>query len=137
MLRPGGMIGVSVWLAGRNSSRLTSTSRLSCKRVSRRPSRAFDSETFKMTAEEVEDVLKAGGGTSLEVRTIEREVLWPDAASAALGIFGTPFAPLLDQLPQDRRDAIETDLVRRFAPSTPGGPVGRTTIAVIARATTR
>ena len=32
-----------------------------------------------------------------------------------MGILGTPFAPLLDQLPSDRRDALETDLLRRFA----------------------
>jgi ubiquinone/menaquinone biosynthesis C-methylase UbiE len=138
VLRPGGMIGVSVWLAGRKLEPFDEYIEALMQAGVEAPfPGAFDSETFKMTAEEVEDVLNAGGGTSLEVRTMEREVLWPDAASAALGILGTPFAPLLDQLPQDRRDAIETDLVRRFAPSTPGGPVRRTTVAVIARATTR
>lgn len=138
VLRPGGMIGVSVWLAGRKLEPFDEYIEALMQAGVEAPfPGAFDSETFKMTAEEVEDVLNAGGGTSLEVRTMEREVLWPDAASAAVGILGTPFAPLLDQLPRDRRDALEADLVRRFAPSMSGGPVGRTTVAVIARATTR
>ncbi|MGH2896279.1 MAG: hypothetical protein ACRDPM_23825, partial [Solirubrobacteraceae bacterium] len=89
-----------------------------------------------MAAEEVEAVLKAGGGASLEVRTLEHEVVWPGADSAALAVLGTPFAPLLDQLRRHRRNALEADVVRRFALSTPGEPVRRTTVAVIARATT-
>jgi ubiquinone/menaquinone biosynthesis C-methylase UbiE len=138
VLRPGGMIGLSVWLAGRKLEPFDEYIEALVQAAVEAPfPGAFDSETFKMTAEELEALMKAGGCTSLEVRTMEREVVWPDAASAALGILGTPFAPLLDQLPRDRRDALEADLVRRFAPSTSGEPVRRTTVAVIARATTR
>ncbi|MGH2867026.1 MAG: class I SAM-dependent methyltransferase [Solirubrobacteraceae bacterium] len=138
VLRPGGMIGLSVWLVGRKLEPFDEYIEALVQAAVEAPfPGAFDSETFKMTAEEVEAVLKAGGGASLEVGVVEREVVWPDAESAALGILGTPFAPLLDQLPRDRRDALEADLVRRFAPSTSGEPVRRTTVAVIARATTR
>lgn len=138
VLRPGGVIGLSVWLAGRKLEPFDEYIEALVQAAVEAPfPGAFDSETFKMTAEEVEAVMKAGGCTSLEVRTMEREVVWPDAASAALGILGTPFAPLLDQLSRDRRGALEADLVRRFAPFTSGEPVRRATVAVIARATTR
>jgi ubiquinone/menaquinone biosynthesis C-methylase UbiE len=137
VLRPGGTIGLSVWLARRKLEPFDEYIEALVEAGAEPPfPGAFESETFKMSAEEVESVLKAGGCASLEVRTVEREVVWPDAESAALGVLGTPFAPLLDQLPRDRRDAIEADLVRRFAPSAPGDPVRRTTVAVIARATT-
>jgi ubiquinone/menaquinone biosynthesis C-methylase UbiE len=137
MLRPGGMIGLSVWLAGRQLEPFGQYIEALVQSGVEPPfPDAFDGETFKMTVEEVEAVLKAAGCASLEARAVEREVAWPDAESAALGILGTPFAPLLDRLPRDRRDALEADLVRRFAPSAAGEPVRRTTVAVIARATT-
>lgn len=135
VLRPGGKIGLSVWLAERRLEPFDDyIEALVEARIEAPFPGAFDSGTFKMTAEEVEVVLKAGGCASLEVRTVEREVVWPGAESAALGILGTPFAALLDQLQGDRRDALEADLVRRFTPSAPGDPVRRTTVAVIARA---
>lgn len=136
VLRPGGRIGLSVWLAGRKLEPFDEYIEALLEAGIEPPfPGAFDSETFKMAADEVEAVLKAGGGASLEVRTVEHEVVWADADSAALGVLGTPFAPLLDQLPSERRDALEADLVRRFAPTTPGEPIRRTTVAVIAQAT--
>lgn len=136
VLRPGGTLGVSVWLKGRRLEPFDEYIAALLEAGAEPPfPGAFDSETFKMAAEDVEAVLKAGGCESLEVDTVERDVVWPDAESAALGVLGTPFAPLLDQLPADRRGALEADLVRRFAPPAPGEPVRRTTVSVIARAT--
>jgi SAM-dependent methyltransferase len=135
VLRPGGRIGLSVWLAGRKLEPFDEFIEALVNVGSEPPfPGAFDTETFKMTAEEVEAVLRGAGCGSLEVRTAENDVVWPDAESAALGVLGTPFAPLLVQLPNDRRDALQADLVRRFAPSAPGQPVRRTTVAVVARA---
>ena len=137
VLRPGGTIGMSVWLAERQLEPFDQYIEALVQADVEPPfPGAFDSETFKMTPEEVAAVLQAGGCESLDIRVVEREVVWPDAESAALGLLGTPFAPLLDRLPRDRRDVIEADLVRRFAPSASGEPVRRTTVAVIARATT-
>ncbi len=138
VLRPEGTLGLSVWLAEHRLEPFDEyIDALVAAGVEPPFPGAFDSETFKMTADDVEAVLKASGGASLEVGTVQREVVWPDARSAALGILGTPFAPLLDQLTTDGRDAFEADLARRFAPSAPGQPVRRTTVAVIARAEAR
>lgn len=137
VLRPGGSLGLSVWLAGRPLEPFDQYIEALVQAGVEPPfPGAFDSETFKMTLEDVEALLKAGGCASLEVRTVERQVVWPDGESGALGILGTPFAPLVDQLPRNRRGALEADLVRRFASSASGEPEPRTTVAVIARATT-
>ncbi len=138
VLRPGGTLGLSVWLAERRLEPFDEYIEALVEVGVEPPfPGAFDSETFKMTAEEVEAVLQTTGCASLEVRTVNREVVWPNAESAVLGVLGTPFAPLLDQLPRDRRDAFEADLGRRFAPSAIGEPVRRTTAAVVARANGR
>ncbi|MFZ1992852.1 MAG: methyltransferase domain-containing protein [Solirubrobacteraceae bacterium] len=137
VLRPGGTLALSVWLAGRRLEPFDEYIEALLEAGVEPPfPGAFDSETFKMTADEVEAIVRAGGCASVDVRAVEREVVWPDAESAARGLLGTPFAPLLDQLSRDRRDTLEADLLRRFAPSESGEPVGRTTVAVLARATT-
>ncbi len=136
VLRPSGSLGLSVWLAGRPLEPFDQYIEALVQAGVEPPfPGAFDSETFKMTLEDVEAVLNSAGCASLEVRGVERQVVWPDAESAALGILGTPFAPLLDELPKNRRTALEADLIRRFAPSASGEPVYRTTVAVVARAT--
>ena len=127
----GGTLGLSVWVAerplepfGQYIAALTEAG------VAPPFPGAFDGETFKMAEGEVRTVLEGAGLASVEIRTIEHEVVWPDAESAALGILGTPFAPLLDRLAPERRDALEADLRRRFSPSAPGEAVRRTTAAV-------
>ena len=136
VLRSGGTLGLSVWAAGRPLEPFDHyIAALAQAGVEPPFPGAFDSETFKMAEGNVRMVLEGAGLASVDVRTIEHEVVWPDAESATLGILGTPFAPLLGQLPPERRDALEAELLRRFSPSAPGGAVRRTTTAVVARAT--
>jgi len=136
VLRPGGALGLSVWVAGRPLEPFDQYVEALVEAGVEPPfPGAFDRETFKMAEEEVRMVLEGAGLASVDVCTIEHEVVWPDAESATLGILGTPFAPLLDQLPPEHRDALEAELRRRFSPSAPGEAVRRTTAAVVARAT--
>jgi ubiquinone/menaquinone biosynthesis C-methylase UbiE len=135
VLRPGGTVGLSVWVAGRRLELFDEYIEAFTATGLEPPfPGAFDTETFKMAEDEVRAVLEAAGYASVEVRTIEHESVWADAESVAVGVIGTPFAPLLDQLPPDRRKALEADLVRRFAPSAPGQPVRLMTAALVARA---
>lgn len=135
VLRPGGRLGLSVWVAGRALEPFDHyIDVLAAAGVEPPFPGAFDGETFKMSPREVEAVLEGAGFSSLDVHTIEHEVLWPDGDSAARGILGTPFAPLLDHLPPHRRDALQAELLARFKPPGSGDPVRRTTAAVVASA---
>lgn len=136
VLVPGGSIALSVWVAGRRLEPFEHYIEALVAAGAEAPfPGAFDGESFKMAADEVRSLLEGSGFTSVDVREVDYEVVWPDARSAAVGILGTPFAPALDQLPPDRREALEDELLRRFAPSSPGEPVRRATAAVVARAT--
>ena len=135
VLRPGGTVGLSVWAAGRRMEPFDHYAEALAEAGAPPPfPGAFDSKTFQMAEGEVRDVLKAAGYTSLDVRTVELEITWPDARSAALGILGTPFAPLLDQLASGLRDELQAELLHRFAPTAPGEPIRRTSAAIIAQA---
>jgi ubiquinone/menaquinone biosynthesis C-methylase UbiE len=136
VLRPGGRLGLSVWLAGRPLEPFDQYIDALAQTGLEPPfPGAFDRETFKMSLGEVQAALEAGGGTAVEINPVERTLVWPDAETAAAGVLGTPYGPLVGQLPRDRRDVLEAELRRRFAPAAPGQPVRRTAVAVIARAT--
>ena len=80
-------------------------------------------------------MLEEAGFSPVDARVVELQVSWPDAASAAAGVLGTPFGPLVHALSPDQRNRFEAELEKRFAPQEPGAPVRRRTAAVIARAT--
>jgi len=135
VLRPGGTIGISVWLAQRRLEPFDDYIEALVEAGLEPPfPGAFESESFKMPEETVGAVLDAAGCASLDVRVVECEVVWPNAESAAAGVFGTPYAPLVNRLPMDRRDALEAELVRRFAPSASDGTARRVSVAVVAHA---
>jgi len=88
-----------------------------------------------MSVELVRSLLQEAGFSGIEASVVELQVSWPDAASAAAGVLGTPFGPLVHALSPDLRNRFEAELGARFAPEDPGAPVRRRTVAVIARAT--
>ncbi|MGH2872080.1 MAG: class I SAM-dependent methyltransferase, partial [Solirubrobacteraceae bacterium] len=136
VLRSGGVIGLSVWAAGLRLEPFDEYIEALLDAGLEAPFRgAFDPETFKLGADEVGALLRRTGFGSVEVTILDHGVTWPDAGSAAAGILGTPFAPLLDQLSSERRRALEAELVRRFAPSSPGANVRRVNSAVVVQAT--
>ena len=97
--------------------------------------RAFESDTFTMGLERVRSLLGAAGFSPVDARVVELKVSWPDTPSAAAGVLGTPFGPVVYALPPDQRTQFDAALQKRFAPQEPGAAVRRGTAAVIARAT--
>ena len=84
-----------------------------------------------MSRAEVEALLAAAGFSAVEAEGVEAAVRWPDAATAASSILGTPMGPLVEQLPDDHRIELMDGLVAAFG----DGPVERRSVAIIARAT--
>lgn len=133
VLGSGGRVGLAVWAAGRPMNPFEDyLGALIDAGVEPPFPDAFDSETFKMSEQEVHDALEGCGFVSVDVRTVELEITWPDARAAAQGLLGTPFGTTAQQLPQALRDALDAGLEQRLAPSAPGEPVRRTTASVVA-----
>jgi ubiquinone/menaquinone biosynthesis C-methylase UbiE len=136
VLRPGGAAGIAVWATGHPLEPFgVYADELAAIGATPPFPGAFDSDTFTMDVETVRSLLHEAGFSSVEALVLELQVSWPDAASVAGGVLGTPFGPLVQALPQDQREAYDAQLHTRFAPDEPGTPVTRQTAAVVARAT--
>lgn len=136
VLGPGGVVGAAVWAAG---SRLEPfddyVDALVAAGVQPPFPRAFEHASYVMGSDEVRELLDGAGFSAVQISVVEHVTEWPDSQSAAAGILGTPFGPLVDALPGDRRGLLDADLARRFAPPAVGAPIRRATTAVVARAT--
>lgn len=136
VLRAGGVAGISVWAAGHRLEPFDDyTEALAGAGVEPPFPHAFESATFVMGPDETAELFEDAGFDAVEVSTVQLTIGFADSESAAAGILGTPFGPLVAALPPDRREAVDADLARRFADPSPGAPVRRRTAAVIVRAT--
>lgn len=135
VLRPGGSVAVSVWAAGHDLEPFAAyTDALEAHGVEPPFPRAYDGASYVMGAQDVERLLSGAGFVDVEVQKLELTVGWPSAVAAASGIFGTPFAPLVNGLPAERREALLADIAERLSDGARDGPVRRPTTSVVARA---
>jgi ubiquinone/menaquinone biosynthesis C-methylase UbiE len=136
VLRPGGVVGIAVWAVGHPLVPFG----VYCEElvaVGAEPPfpRAFDVSTYEMSLESVRLLVEGAGLTEISARVEELEVSWPDAATAAAGVLGTPYAAALAALSTEQRQRYHAAVLSRFASNTADGRVRRQTAAVIARAT--
>ena len=135
VLRPGGVAGVAVWAHGHPLEPFgVYGDELAVVGAEPPFPRAFEHDTFTMDLEVVGSLLQGAGFSAVDVSVVTLNVSWPDAATAAAGVLGTPFGPVTHALSPDQRSRFDAALVKRFAPEQPGAPVRRQTAAVIARA---
>jgi ubiquinone/menaquinone biosynthesis C-methylase UbiE len=136
VLRPGGVAGIAVWATGHPLEPFgVYGDELAAIGAQAPFPRAFESDSFTMSLETVRSLLDEADFSPVDASVVELEVSWPDTASVAAGVLGTPFGPLVHGLSPDLRQRFEAGLQKRFAPGEPGAPVRRRTTAVIARAT--
>jgi ubiquinone/menaquinone biosynthesis C-methylase UbiE len=136
VLRPGGVAGIAVWAHGHPLEPFG----VYCEElvaVGAQPPfpRAFEADTYTMGLEAVRSLVDAAGFGSVTASVVELEVAWPDAATAAAGVLGTPLAGALRELSAEQRERFETAVLSRFTVGATGGPVRRQTAAVVVRAT--
>ncbi|MGB9183768.1 MAG: class I SAM-dependent methyltransferase [Solirubrobacteraceae bacterium] len=135
VLRPTGAVGLAVWAAGHRLQPFDDYAEaLASAGVPPPFPRAFENDSFTMASDTLADLLDGAGFAAPEIAIVEQQVVWPDAEAAAAGILGTPFGPLVSELPDVERAALFIDLGQRFAPAAGTGAVERTTVSVIARA---
>jgi len=136
VLRAGGTVGAAVWAAGHRLEPFDDYAEaLAATGVEPPFPRPFDNGTFAMSDSACRDLFEEAGFPTVEVSVVERTVTFPDPGSAATGILGTPFGPVVAALPGDHSDALQADLIQRFRPESPREPIRRTTAAVVVRAT--
>lgn len=92
---------------------------------------AYDGDSYVMREADVKDLLTGVGFAAIDVRTTDLGVSWPDRDTAAQGILGTPFGPLVAALPDEPRCALLSDLAGRLDPQG-DRPLRRVTTSVIA-----
>jgi ubiquinone/menaquinone biosynthesis C-methylase UbiE len=136
VLRPGGVVGIAVWASGHPLVPFG----VYCEelvRVGAEPPfpRAFEADTYTMSLESVRSLAEAAGFDSVTASVVELEVAWPDAATAAAGVLGTPFVGALRELSAEQRERYDAAVLSRFTVEATGGPVRRESAAVIVRAT--
>jgi SAM-dependent methyltransferase len=107
VLRPGGMVGIAVWLSGERLEPFETYGEIMQSEGIVEPfPHAYDTDTFKMSVRDVEQALAAGGFGYVTVSTEDLELTWGSADAAAMGITGTPYGPAVA--------ALDADGQRRF-----------------------
>ncbi|HEV3390025.1 MAG TPA: methyltransferase domain-containing protein [Solirubrobacteraceae bacterium] len=136
VLRRGGTLGAAVWAAAHRLEPFDDYAEaLAATGVEPPFPRAFDNGTFAMSDDAGRRLFEDAGFATVEVSVVQQTIAFPDPGSAAEGILGTPFAPVVAALPGDQGERLRADLLRRFQPESAGEPITRTTAAVIVRAT--
>ncbi len=135
VVRSDGVVGVSVWARGHPlvPFGVYFEELLAIGAGSPFP-RAFEPDSYTMSVDSVRSLFEAGGFSEVDARVVELEVSWPDSASVAAGVMGTPFGPVLQEMADDQRRRLQAALMDRFQSDAPGGPVRRQTAAVVVRA---
>jgi SAM-dependent methyltransferase len=128
VLRPGGTAAVAIWVTGSPLEPFASFTSVLEERGEPEPfPGAFAARGLTMAADEVAEAFEAAGFGAVESGTRELEVTWPDAATAARGVLGTPFGAVVRQGGEALLHAIEAAFGE--------APVRRATASVLARGT--
>jgi len=92
---------------------------------------AFDPGSYRMSAAELADLLRASGWRGVQVQTIELDASWASAETAASTLLGTPFGPVVAALPGDAQDQVHNRLITKLGGAADGVTVR--TVSNIAR----
>jgi SAM-dependent methyltransferase len=135
VVRADGIVGLAVWAAERPLFPFREyTEVLDAHGLAAPFPGAYDGDSYVMSQTDVKDLLAGAGFSAIDVRTTDLDVSWPDRDTAAQGILGTPFGPLVAALADEPRRALLSDLAAHLDPQD-DRPLRRVTTSVIARAT--
>ncbi len=103
VLRPGGTLGIVVWVAGMRLEPFDSYGdALRDEGLDEPFPRVWDFDSFKMTRARLVKLL--AGFADATVETISLRLDWPSVDDAVNGILGTPYGPVLSALMPEKRD---------------------------------
>jgi SAM-dependent methyltransferase len=82
--------------------------------------RAFDPDSYRVSAADLGDLLRAAGFRQVTVETVELTARWPTADDACDTLLGTPFGPIVSALPRARQEEIRARLAGKLGGSADG-----------------
>ena len=101
---PGGVVGAAVWAHGHPLEPFGFyCEELAASGAEQPFPRAFDGESYTMSVEPMRSLFEAADFAEVDARVIELEASWPDSASVAAGVMGTPYGPVVSALGEDQR----------------------------------
>jgi SAM-dependent methyltransferase len=133
VLRPGGAAGVAVWLSNpKVEPFMIYGEALRATGLPEPFPSAYDSTAISMSVDEVRHTLSSGGLKDVDVETQDLMLDWPSPEAAVIGVFGTPYGPIIAGLDEERRASVMADLKRRMT-AADGTAVRHRTTAVLGR----
>jgi SAM-dependent methyltransferase len=131
--RPGGAVLVAVWAAEYPLGLFGSINETLAELGVAEPfPRAFDPDSFRVSADDLGDLFRAAGFRDVTVETVELGARWATADEATDTLLGTPFGPLVSALPAAAQDQVRARLAGKLGASADGVTVP--TASNIARA---
>lgn len=116
VLRPGGKVGVAVWLKGEPLEPFETYGRtLQDEGVPEPFPNAYSSAALTMSSEVIEQAMAEHGFEDIAISTERLELSWDSAETAALGITGTIYGPAVAGLQVDERQDVMAELARRMS----------------------
>jgi SAM-dependent methyltransferase len=116
VLRPGGVLAVSVWATDERLDPFDAFAEaLQRDATAAGSARTISNASVAMSVLGIVDSLLVAGATDVRATRQELAVRWPTVDSEIAGLFGTPFGPFLDSLPDDRRDCVLDDVRRQLS----------------------
>lgn len=133
-LEPGAAMHVAVWASERPLGLFGSIMEAVAASGLAEPfPRAFDAASYGLPASELQQLLEGAQMREISLETVELECVFSAGEDAVAAIGGTPFGPLVAQLPDAARERIGADLLRRLDADA-GGQVRVTMTSHIAAA---
>lgn len=116
--RPGGTVLVSTWAAEHPLGLFGPMAETLAELGLTEPyPRAFDPDSYRLGAAELDELLGAAGLRDVRVETVEQDATWDSQEQAADTLLGTPFAPLVSALPADAQEQVRTRLIGKLGRS--------------------
>ena len=111
VLRPGGVIAVSVWATDERLDPFDAFAEaLQRDATAAGSGRTISNASVATTVHGIVDQLIVAGAAEVRATRQELAVRWPTVDSEVAALFGTPFGPFLDSLPGPRREGVLADV---------------------------
>ena len=116
--RPGGIVVLSTWAAEHPLGLFGPMNETLRESALAEPfPRAFDPDSYRVNAVELQGLLQTAGLREVRVETVRLDAHWQTAEAAAATVLGTPFGPLVSALPADAQEEIRARLASMLSGS--------------------